>query len=97
MPLSNKMKTNVIVVNTGPTAPKFSGFTQPHIGPMIKPIVNNHKTSGIFVRAKSAANQCDIKIVQPTKTMVSAVGMKPGWTIDDFSSAKKIKIGEYEH
>ena len=63
------------MVKMGPTAPNFSGETTPHMGPNNSPMIKSHSTSGIFVRAKSAANQCDKKMVQPTNTMVSAVGI----------------------
>jgi hypothetical protein len=65
-----------MVVNTGPTAPNFAGLTNPQIGPSNKPIIKSHNTSGIFVRANRVANQCDKKMVQPTKTMVRAVGIQ---------------------
>ena len=44
-----------MVVKTGPMAPKDSGFTKPLTGPSSKPIVNNHKTSGIFVLSNKEA------------------------------------------
>ena len=75
VPLSNRMMTRVMVVNTLATDPNDSGFTQCSTGPMTKPMAISINTSGMRLRLKISVKRCAAKINKPKMAMT-----KPVWS-----------------
>ena len=73
VPLSKRMMISVIVVNIGPTVPKFSGEVRPSTGPTQIPMMINSRTSGTLVRLKMAVKRWARKTRTPTKTITGAI------------------------
>jgi len=72
-PLSNKIIIRVIIVKTGPTAPKREGEDRPNTGPTQIPIIIRKRTSGILVRLNIPVKRWARNIKIPTKAIIEAV------------------------
>ena len=75
IPPSKRMTTRVMVVKTGPRAPKWAEDTIPRKGPRISPIIMSRSTSGTLVRLNISANRWDANIRIPTETIIGATSI----------------------
>ena len=73
VPLSKRMMTKVIVVNTLATEPRSDGFTKPKTGPMNNPMIISNSTSGMRFRLKISVKRCAAKMSRPIMAMVNPI------------------------
>ena len=73
VPLSKSMTISVMVVNTLPKLPKFSGVANDRIGPMRIPMIIKISTVGIFVYSKRLLHRWAKKMSEPMKIIALVI------------------------